>query len=136
MSERPTEHPIQGLIDTALDNIKGIVDANAVIGTPVTHSDGTIIIPVSKVSVGFASGGSDLPTKVPKDMFGGGAGGGITVTPLGFLVVTKDGQVRLLQISEADNTLDRIVNMVPDLVEKLGDLVTTLKNKKADKDAE
>ena len=80
-------HPINGLIDSALQNLRNLVDANTIIGQPINAADGTTIIPVSKVSFGFASGGSDLPTTKQGEPFGGGAGGGVSIQPLGFLVI-------------------------------------------------
>ena len=116
-----TSHPINGLMDSSLQNLRSLVDANTVIGESITLPDGTVIIPVSKVAFGFASGGSDLPTKKVGDPFGGGAGGGVSVHPLAFLVV-KDGKVDLLQIHESKNTADRMVGMVPEVIDKLSAL--------------
>ena len=83
-------HPINSLMDTTLKKIKEMVDVNTIIGDPITTPDGTTIIPVSKVSYGFASGGSDLPTKRDsKDCFGGGSGAGVTIKPVGFLTIYK-----------------------------------------------
>ena len=123
------EHPIQGLMGITMQKIKEMVDVNTIIGEPIVTADGTTIIPVSKVTFGFASGGSDLPTKDPKETFGGGSGAGVTLQPLGFLVV-KDGNVKLLQMSTSSNTADKIVNAVPDVIEKLSEVFS--KNK-ADK---
>ena len=124
-------HPINGLMDSSLQNLRSLVDADTVIGEAITTPDGTVIIPVSKVSFGFASGGSDLPTTKRGDLFGGGAGGGVSVQPLAFLVI-KDGHVELLQINDNKNTADRVVAMVPEMVDKLGVLFT----KKDKKDGE
>ncbi len=115
------QHPIQGLMGTAMQKIKEMVDVNTIIGEPISTPDGTVIIPVSKVSFGFASGGSDLPTKQPKDLFGGGSGAGITIQPLAFLVVSG-GNVKLLQMDTSDNTADKIVNIVPGVLDKIGEL--------------
>lgn len=112
-----TNHPINGLLDTSMQNLRSLVDANTVVGEAIHTSDGTTIIPVSKVSFGFASGGSDIPGK-EKEPFGGGAGGGVSVQPIAFLVI-KDGKVELLQINESKNTADRIVNMVPEMFDKM-----------------
>lgn len=112
-------HPINGLMDSSLQNLRKLVDANTVIGEAITTPDGTLIIPVSKVSFGFVSGGSDLPATKQTDMFGGGAGGGVSVSPLGFLVV-KNGDVSLLQLNNAKNPTDRLVSMMPDFMDKIG----------------
>lgn len=115
------EHPIQGLMSTAMHSIKEMVDVNTIIGEAINAPDGSIIIPVSKVSFGFASGGSDFPSKAPQaetHPFGGGSGAGITITPVAFLIV-NGGTIRLLQISDHMSTVDKLVEMVPDLFEKI-----------------
>ena len=127
-----SDHPINSLMDTTMNKIKEMVDVNTIIGDPITSPDGTIIIPVSKVSYGFASGGSDLPTKnTAKDCFGGGSGAGVSIQPIAFLTVYK-GEVHLLPIEKYDGAADRVVGMVPDLVDK----VTALFKKDKKKDAE
>ena len=112
------EHPIQGLMSTTMEKIREMVDVDTIIGEPITVADGTVIIPVSKVSFGFASGGSDLPTKVQKDLFGGGGGAGISIQPLAFLVVSN-GDVKLLQMSMDANSSNAIINMVPEVFDKI-----------------
>ena len=85
-----SDHPINSIMDTSLKKIKELIDVNSIIGDPITAPDGTTIIPISKVTYGFASGGSDLPTKKDsKDCFGGGAGAGVTIQPVGFLSISK-----------------------------------------------
>lgn len=125
-----SEHPIQGLMDTALARIKDMVDSNTIIGEPITMGDGTLILPVSKVSFGFASGGSDFPSKTPKELFGGGSGAGVSITPQAFLVV-KNGDVKLLQLADPANPADRIINAVPEVLDKLQSMF----NKKEEKGA-
>lgn len=113
------EHPIGNLMDTTMNKIKEMIDVNTIIGEPITAPDGTLIIPVSKVSYGFASGGSDLPTKKEnKDCFGGGSGAGVTIQPVAFLSVYK-GNVQLIPIDKYDGATDRIVGMIPDMFEKV-----------------
>lgn len=113
------EHPINSLMDTTLKKIKEMVDVNTIIGDPITTPDGTTIIPVSKVSYGFASGGSDLPTKRDsKDCFGGGSGAGVTINPIGFLTICK-GDIKLIPIEKYDGALDRVVGMIPDVFDKV-----------------
>lgn len=82
-----SEHPIEGLMDVTLEKIKSMVDSNTIIGNPINMPDGTLILPVSKVSFGFASGGSDFPSKTSKQLFGGGGGAGVSISPIAFLVV-------------------------------------------------
>lgn len=123
-----SEH-ISGLTDNSMKNLKTLVDADTVIGNPITTPDGTMIIPVSKVSFGFATGGSDLASKSPKDVFGGGSGGGVTIQPLCFLVV-KNGDVKILHINSNNSTGSQLVNMVPEVIDKISGIV------KKDKPAE
>lgn len=119
-------------MDTTMNKIKEMVDVNTIIGDPITSPDGTIIIPVSKVSYGFASGGSDFPTKNEnKDCFGGGSGAGVTIQPVAFLTVYQ-GKVNLMPIEKFDGAADRVVGMVPDLVDKVTGLFKKDKSKKAD----
>lgn len=124
------EHQTQGLMGITMDKIKEMVSTDQVIGQPINLPDGTTIIPVCKVSYGFASGGSDLPTKQQKNVFGGGGGAGITMEPVAFLVV-KEGNVRLMQISSSSNTVDKVVDAVPDVIDKVTGIVAKSKEKKA-----
>lgn len=113
------EHPIGSLMDTTMNKIKEMIDVNTIVGEPITAPDGTLIIPVSKVSYGFASGGSDLPTKKEnKDCFGGGSGAGVTIQPVAFLAVYK-GNVQLIPVEKFDGAADRIASMIPDMLEKV-----------------
>ena len=113
------DHPIGNLMNVTMDKIKEMVDVNTIVGDPITSADGTLIIPVSKVSYGFASGGSDLPTKTEnKNLFGGGSGAGVTIQPIAFLTVYQ-GNVRLVTVANGDNGLDRIFDMLPDVVGKV-----------------
>lgn len=114
---------VEGLMGVSVDKIRELVDANTVIGTPIALGDGITLIPVSKVSYGFASGGSDLPSKSNSDLFGGGAGAGINITPVAFLTV-KDGEINLLPVVSKPDTVDRLVSLVPDAVNKVSDLFT------------
>ena len=108
------------MLDSTIQKIKEMVDVNSVIGEPISTPDGVTIIPVSKVSVGFGGGGSDFVNKSGgENPFGGGVGGGVKVTPICFLIV-KDGNVRMMPVAQpANTTADRIVEMVPDTIDKL-----------------
>ena len=109
---------LPNMLENAIGKIREMVDVNSVIGNPITTPDGVTIIPVSKVSVGFGGGGSDY-AKSTKDAFGGGAGGGVKVTPICFLII-KDGAVRMMPVAApANTTADRIVEMVPDTLDKI-----------------
>ena len=118
------EHPIQGLMNITMEKIHQMVDSNTIIGKPITTDDGTTILPVSKVSFGFASGGTDFDGKnaANKDLFGGGSGAGVNIQPVAFLVI-KDGCVRTIQLTDGSNSIDRAINMLPELVDKLAALV-------------
>ncbi len=123
-------HPINDLMGTTMQKIREMVDANTIIGVPI-HAEGVTLIPVSRLSFGFASGGSDFTTKNQKpdaaNAFGGGSGAGINVIPVAFLVVKGDS-VRLLPVAPPPNTtVDRIIEMVPGLLEKLNDFIDSRK---------
>ncbi|MBQ9861797.1 MAG: sporulation protein YtfJ [Clostridia bacterium] len=113
------ENKVQNLMGLSIDKIKEMVDVNTVIGEPMTLSDGMTLIPVSRVSYGFASGGSDLPTKGTQELFGGGGGAGITIVPIAFLCVTG-GNVRVVPMVSTPDTLNQAVNMIPDVVDRIG----------------
>ncbi len=115
-------HPISEILDASLANLKQLVDVNTIIGDPIVTPGGATVIPVSKVSFGFATGGSELPTTKPNTPFGGGSGGGVTIQPLAFLVIDQN-DVKLLHIQTADNTADRIVNTIPGVIDKVSGLV-------------
>ena len=117
-----SQHPIEGLMDVTLEKIKSMVDSNTIIGNPINMADGTLVLPISKVTFGFASGGADFPSKTTKDLFGGGSGAGVNIQPVAFLVV-KDGCVRTIQLSDGNNTVDRALTMIPELVEKVSALI-------------
>ena len=126
------EHPINGLMENAMKHLKGMIDVNTIVGSPVTTPDGTIIIPVSKVGFGFATGGSDFAQKQSGDaaMFGGGSGAGVSISPVAFLVVGKE-QIKLLPISNASvGTADKIIDAIPDMVDKVNGMIKSRKEKK------
>ena len=126
------EHPIGSLMDTTMEKIKEMIDVNTIIGEPITSPDGTLIIPVSKVSYGFAAGGSDLPTKQEnKDCFGGGSGAGVTIQPVAFLTVYQ-GDVRLVSVDREEGTADKLVNMIPDVLKKVKGVFKKDKSESAD----
>ncbi len=126
------EHPIGSLMDTTMEKIKEMIDVNTIIGEPITSPDGTLIIPVSKVSYGFAAGGSDLPTKKEnKDCFGGGSGAGVTIQPVAFLTVYQ-GDVRLVSVDRDEGTADKLVSMIPDVLKKVKGVFKKDKSESAD----
>ena len=125
---------VKELITASMDKIHEMADANTIMGTPVQVDGGVTIIPVSKVSYGFAGGGSDLPSKTDKELFGGASGAGVTVTPLGFLVISN-GEVQLMQMNLDVSTSSAIVNMVPEVFNKVANLFKKDKPAAADKRA-
>ncbi|RNB77747.1 GerW family sporulation protein [Brevibacillus panacihumi] len=117
------DHPIQGLMRTAMENIKQMIDVNTIIGDPVETPDGSVILPISKVGFGFAAGGSEFqyehnhPASIGYP-FGGGSGGGVSITPVAFLVVGKQG-IRSIPLENTTHLYDRILDSVPQFVEKM-----------------
>lgn len=114
---------VNNLMDVTMEKIKKMVDVNTVIGDPITTPDGTTVIPISRVSYGFASGGSDLPSKAQPSsgLFAGGSGAGITVIPIAFLSISN-GNVRVLQIEPYIGPVDRALEKFPEVVDKLAAL--------------
>lgn len=117
-----SEHAINGFMGISMEKIRSVVDANTMIGDPIHCADGTTVIPVSKVSLGFASGGSDIPTRTAKEYFAGGAGAGMSVKPVGFLVI-QNGDVRLVQLSMNADKGNVALNMLPEIIDKIASLL-------------
>jgi len=110
---------LPNMLESTIQKIREMLDVNTVVGNPITTPDGVTIIPVSKVSVGFGGGGSEFASKTSENPFGGGVGGGVKVSPVCFLVV-KDGNVRMLSVpAPANSTTERIVEMLPDTLDKI-----------------
>ena len=118
-------HYLGELTESSMKNLQTLIDSNSVIGKEVITPDGTVILPVSRVSFGFGTGGGDLPA-TQKELFGGGTGGGVSITPLAFLIV-KNGDVKLLQVQSYSNTADRVVGRVPEVVDKVSGLINSKK---------
>lgn len=124
------EQSAAGILGTTIDKIKDMVDSRTIIGDPIDAGQGIKVIPVSKVTYGFASGGSDFPSKSAKELFGGGGGAGVTLTPVAFLVI-NNGSVSVKYISEGpDSSMERVISSLPELVDKLSEVVDKIKNKK------
>ena len=122
------EQSASGILGTSIEKIKDLVDVSTIIGDPIKISETLQIIPVSKVTYGFASGGTDFPSKSNQELFGGGGGAGITISPVAFLVV-NNGSVSVKYINAAEGSVERVIGMVPDLVDKATDVISQLKNK-------
>ena len=140
------KNKLNELVDTALENLRGLVDANTVIGTPIVTASGTTVIPVSKVSIGIAGGGNDYSQKTEnangKASFSGGGGTGLTMIPLGFLVISADGSVELLNIAnptgkkgaeaakpapDLGSAIETVLDKAPDAISKIKDIFTKKK---------
>lgn len=134
----PEQHPIQGLMYTAMQSLKEMIDVNTIVGDAVQTPDGTVIIPISKVGLGFAVGGSDYAGKSghkengDPHMFGGGSGGGVSITPIAFMVV-GNGQIRMMPVNPDTNIYDRVLDMIPVAIDKISDGITKIKDKKNEK---
>lgn len=131
------EHPIQGLMKTAMENIKEMVDVNTIVGDPVETPDGSVILPVSRVGFGFAAGGSefnsandsgrnsnDFDNEGKSLPFGGGSGGGVSITPIAFLLVSPGSGVKLLNVDRSTHLYDRLIDLAPGLIEKIQEMTT------------
>ncbi|WP_337101739.1 GerW family sporulation protein [Paenibacillus sp. YIM B09110] len=131
------EHPIQGLMQTAMENIKEMVDVNTIVGDPVQTPDGSIIMPISKVGFGFVAGGSDIrldgsdhtsgsqndahnaSVSLP---FGGGSGGGVSITPIAFLVVGTHG-VKIVPLDNQTHLMERVIDAAPHVFDKVQSMI-------------
>ena len=122
---------VKDLVSTAIGQIHELSDADTIIGDPIKIDGNITIIPVSKVSYGFAAGGSDLPSKNEKEIFGGGSGGGVSIQPLAFIVVSN-GDVKLLELGSGNSPTNAIINAVPDLFTKIQSMFS--KKKKTTED--
>ena len=134
-----SEHPISNLMTETMAKIKEMVDVNTIVGTPI-QAEGVTIIPVSKVSCGFASGGSDFATKNQKpeadNSFGGGGGAGINIVPVAFLIVKEDS-VRLLPVAPLPGTaIERVVELVPEVVDKVTGFIEKQQDRSGARDKE
>lgn len=143
-----TEHPIEGLMLTAMNSIREMIDVDTIIGEPIETSNNIIIIPISKVGFGFAAGGSEFKgetideySKRDKEEaiqyrlpFGGGSGAGVSISPVAFLVI-NGGCVKLLPINHS-STIDKLLDYVPDLIEKVNVMINKEMNNKRDEKKE
>ncbi|WP_209122105.1 GerW family sporulation protein [Alkalihalobacillus sp. BA299] len=125
-----SEHPIQGLMKTAMENLKEMVDVNTIVGDPVETPDGSVIMPISKVGFGFAAGGSEFVvdhktatgTTETLHPFGGGSGGGVSITPIAFLVVSSTG-VKMVHLDSSTHLYERLLDFAPQVVDKIQQMV-------------
>lgn len=133
------ENKVSDMMGVTLDKIRSMVDASTIVGEPINTLSGTTIIPVSKVTYGFGSGGSDFESKSAKQNFGGGSGAGISITPVAFVVVS-DNETKIMPITSANNTAEKAIALVPDLLDKIAgyvrEAVEAKKKKEADTEEE
>lgn len=123
-----SEHPIQGLMKTAMENLKEMVDVNTIVGDPVETPDGSVIVPVSKVGFGFAAGGSEFVidqsgNSTSQELpFGGGSGGGVSITPIAFLIVSATG-VKMVHLDGSTHLYEKLMDFAPQVVDKIQQMV-------------
>jgi sporulation protein YtfJ len=133
-----SDHPIHGLMTAAMENLKEMVDVNTIIGDPVETPDGSVILTVSKVGFGFAAGGSEFiidsqqqgQQGTSKQPFGGGSGGGVSITPIAFLIVGSSG-VKMIHLDEGTHLLEKVLDLAPQVVDKIQSMLS--KNDQKDK---
>ncbi len=123
-------HTIEGIMGVSMEKIRQMVDVNTIVGEPII-AEGTTIIPVSKVSFGFASGGSDLPAQAA-EKFAGGAGAGVTVKPVAFIVIKPDGDVKMLELGSKGGAVDSVIDALPGIIDKIKTMVAEKKAAKAE----
>ncbi len=121
--------PINDILGISMEKIKEMADVNSVIGEPLKLDDGTTVIPISKVSYGFASGGSDLPSRYEKNLFGGGAGAGVSIKPEGFLVISPDGTAKMVSVTSGNDPISNAINSIPTVINKVSDFMGKRKKK-------
>ncbi|MTI67808.1 MAG: sporulation protein YtfJ [Firmicutes bacterium] len=135
-----SDHPIEGLMTTTMENLKEMVDVNTIVGDPVESADGLVIIPISKVSFGFASGGAEFDKRKSKEEenkenkipFGGGSGAGVSVQPVAF-IVAGNGQMKLLPVDQGTNILNNLLEFIPKLSNSIQSKIKNDKNKEKEK---
>jgi sporulation protein YtfJ len=143
-----SDHPIQGLMTTAMESLKAMIDVNTIIGDPVETPDGSVILTVSKVGFGFAAGGSEFAIEgqgggggggagskegQKQHPFGGGSGGGVSITPIAFLIVNSQG-VKMLHLDESTHLLEKILDLAPQAVEKVQQMFSKKEKEKNQSD--
>ena len=136
------KHAIGDLMEKTMAKIRELVDVNTIVGSPITTVDGITLIPVSKVSFGFAAGGSDFQTKNGKDKdpgpdaFGGGSGAGVKIEPVSFLVI-RDGSVRMISANAGEqNSVEKFIDAMPDIIDKVKEVLPKKKDEETDTDTQ
>ncbi|GAB3065322.1 GerW family sporulation protein [Virgibacillus ainsalahensis] len=122
------EHPIQGLMTTAMENLKDMIEVNTIIGDPVKSPDGSVIIPVSKLGFGFAAGGSEFSAGSSQQEsdatlpFGGGSGGGVSITPVAFLIISEQ-KVKMVHLDQSTHIYEKMIDFAPQIVQKVEQII-------------
>ena len=138
-----SDHPIQGLMTTAMENLKEMIDVNTIIGDPVETPDGSVILTVSKVGFGFAAGGSEFimdgeaggqGSDKTKHPFGGGSGGGVSITPIAFLIVSSQG-IKMVHLDESTHLYERILDLAPQAVDKIQQMFSNKEKNNSNSDS-
>ena len=117
-----SENNIKGIIDITMERLRAMVDADTIIGTPISVGEITLV-PVSKVSFGMATGGSDFPSKSQANLFGGGGGAGVSITPISFIAINGN-DIKMLPISNEITNIEKAITMAPELIQKVKQLFT------------
>lgn len=116
-----------GILESTIEKVKDLVNVSTIIGEPIKVEGSVTVIPVSKVTYGFASGGSDFPSRSNQDIFGGGGGAGVTITPVAFLIIDAYGNVDIKHITAFDNAAERVVSLVPEMFDKVSGVINKTK---------
>ena len=116
-----------GILESTIEKVKDLVNVSTIIGEPIKVEGSVTVIPVSKVTYGFASGGSDFPSRSNQDIFGGGGGAGVTITPVTFLIIDAYGNVDIKHITAFDNAAERVVSLVPEMFDKVSGVINKTK---------
>ena len=124
------KNPLGNMMETTMSKIREMIDANTVIGEPITTLDGVTLVPVTKVTFGFGTGGSEFPVKEQQESgFGGGNGAGVQISPIAFIVI-KDGTVRMLNVPHpADTAVERVIERVPEVIDMAKEFIEQRKDK-------
>ena len=128
-----SDNKINDFMTTAMNGIRDMIDVNTIVGDPVTTPNGTTIIPISKVCFGFASGGSDFGKQPEKQKFGGGSGAGVSIVPIAFLSINDDG-VKVLPVNSEESGIEKAIQSVPTVIEKVSKIFKKKNKKKAEAD--
>ena len=123
-----SDRNIKEIMDSTMGNLRGMIDADTIVGSPLNVGD-MVLYPVSKVSFGLATGGSDFPSKNQSGLFGGGGGAGVSITPVAFIAVSGE-HIRILPICNESSAVDKAITMAPELIDKVKDLFSKNKDKK------